>query len=437
MNIILEGPDACGKTTLASKLKEKYQMNIISSNQYSRNDLGYHLDLLDYQDNTVFDRFQVGEMIYPQIYGRKGMLSDEDFIKITQRIIDNNDLFIIFITSDLNVLNKRLVERGELDYLNEIKQQNTLFSRYADVVNVWEYKNFKIVDVAKENCYEELNKWIDERFGKTTFNIAYRKVCKDLLNCQNHIKNNAHRGASNELVNYQFTVDDLENNILTLKTRDISYTYLAGESLWYWEGRNDVNFISKFGKMWSKLTDDGITNNSAYGYILKEKHGFNQIEKIIDLLKKDPQTRRAVLNINIPNENVITTKDEMCTICLNFQIRNNKLNCTGVMRSNDVIFGLTYDFTYFTEIQKYIARKLKIRVGSYTHFAMSMHYYDKDLPLIKKIANGSLETLDRRFDFDNLIKNKEILIDYVENEWESKEEFEKLLETHLIIKEGH
>lgn len=52
--------------------------------------------------------------------------------------------------------------------------------------------------------------------------------------------------------------------------------------------------------MWNKLSDDGITANSAYGYILQKKHGFNQIEKIIELLKVDPYSRRAVMNINVP-----------------------------------------------------------------------------------------------------------------------------------------
>lgn len=61
MNIILEGLDAAGKTTLAEKLKLKYGMDIIHSTASTRNDLAYHLDLLDYRSNTVFDRFYAGE----------------------------------------------------------------------------------------------------------------------------------------------------------------------------------------------------------------------------------------------------------------------------------------------------------------------------------------------------------------------------------------
>ncbi len=435
MNIILEGPDATGKSTLAEKLKKKFGMNIINSTSKTRNDFHYHIDLLDYQDNTVFDRFHVGEMVYPDIYGRDGKLSDQDFLKITTRIIENNDLLIVFYCSDINVLKERLIERGELNYLEEIDLQNKLFMKWIYVINAYEYKNFIAVDVSMPYAYDELDDWIDLRFGKISPNVAYRQMCRDLIEKGQEIETKTgSRGKSKELVNYMIRIDDLEDNVIDLKSRNISYVYLAGETLWYQAARNDVGFISKFGKLWEKISDDGITNNSAYGFILQKKHGFDQIEKIIELLKNDPSSRRAILNINVPNEHVIETKDEMCTICLNFMIRNNALDCTGVMRSNDIVFGFTYDFSYFTQLQKYIASRLGIRTGSYTHFAMSLHFYERDYQLIKDIAYGTLERKNESFDIDNLLSNANVLIDHIDNRWEDKEVFEEILKEKLIIR---
>ena len=67
MNVILEGLDAAGKTTLAEKLRDKFGMSILHSTSKTRNDFHYHIDLLDYRTNTVFDRFHVGEYVYPVI----------------------------------------------------------------------------------------------------------------------------------------------------------------------------------------------------------------------------------------------------------------------------------------------------------------------------------------------------------------------------------
>ena len=143
MNVILEGLDAAGKTTLAEKLRDKFGMNIIHSTSKTRNDLNYHLDLLDYQNNTVFDRFSVGEFVYPKIYGRDPKIADDEFKIIEKRIIDNNDLFIIFITSNMNIINERLIARNEYEYLKEMNDQNILFSEYAKKFRD-KYRDYKI-----------------------------------------------------------------------------------------------------------------------------------------------------------------------------------------------------------------------------------------------------------------------------------------------------
>lgn len=432
MNVILEGPDAVGKTTLAEKLRNKYKMSIHHSTTKTRNDLGYHLDLLDYRENTVFDRFHVGEFVYPKVYNREPKLNDNDFEIINKRIIDNNDMFIIFITSDMSIINERLIARGENDYLVEMDAQNTLFTEFANRFKKYNYKNFYIIDIAEPNAYDKLDNWINKHFGKTTPNIIYKKLANDLLDYGHPIDSANPRGATKEICNYSFVIDDISGNEgITLKTGGTNLTYVAAEVLWYWSARNDLAFISKFSSFWNKVTDDGITANSAYGYILQEKHGFNQIEKIIELLTKDPNSRRAILNINVPNEKVIETHDEMCTICLNYQLRDGKLHSTCVMRSNDFNFGLRNDIFYFLYLQKYIADRLGVEYGSYTHIAFSMHMYSRDIEFAKKIAYGTMETMSSRLDVRKLIEHKDELINWIDTKFTTKEDF-----TNKLIKLG-
>ena len=213
----------------------------------------------------------------------------------------------------------------------------------------------------------------------------YRGLCKDLINKGKPVGNTL------ELKNVQFTISDINENIIGI--RNISAAYLFGEWLWYFSGKNNTKFISSFGSLWEKLSDDGVTNNSAYGYIMKYKFGFDQVEKIIELLTIDPNSRRAVINLNTPNENVIETKDEPCTIALDYYIRDNKLFCTGIMRSNDIWFGLPYDIAFFMELQKYIANRLRVEYGTYTHFVVSLHLYEKNLESIKKIVDDPVQKI--------------------------------------------
>lgn len=436
MNIIVSGMDAVGKSFLCDKLVKKYNLDVIHSTAKTSNTYEYHINLLDYHDNTFFDRFHTGERIFPFIYGREPKLTQEEFDKITERIIDNNDMYIIMYSGDSELIKKRLEERGE-DTEWEIDEQTRRYMNIAGYVLQkygW-YKNLYVCDIAKPGAYDELDKWIDDHFNKVTVNVAYRKLCRELYEKGHVMETRNIRGGTKELCNYMFTIDDLDSEYVTLKTGKTNLTYLAGELLWYWSSRNDTEFIGKFGSMWKKLSDDGVTNNSAYGYLLQEKHGFNQIEKIIELLTVDPYSRRAVLNINVPNKNVIETKDEPCTVCLDYQIRNGKLHCTCVMRSNDVNFGLRNDLGYFISLQKYIAKRLEVPVGTYTHFAMSIHFYDRDTKFIKDVAYGTMESEDEVLDIEKLIDYREILIDWVDNHFTNKDDFKSLLKSYNIVYE--
>ena len=247
MNVILEGLDAAGKTTLAEKLRDKYGMSILHSTASTRNDLAYHIDLLDYREKTVFDRFHVGEWVYPEVYGRPAKMTLEDFKTVEKRIIDNNDMFIIFITSDMEIINNRLIERGEENYLKEMAAQNRWFKDYVKRFKQYNYKNFYVIDVAEEGCYDRLDKWIDRHYGKITPNIAYRKLANDLLDYGHPIDSQNPRGTTKELTNYSFTIDDITGNeCITLKTGSTKLDYVSAELLWYWSSRNDLEFITKF-----------------------------------------------------------------------------------------------------------------------------------------------------------------------------------------------
>lgn len=206
-----------------------------------------------------------------------------------------------------------------------------------------------------------------------SLNLIYKKLVNDLF------EEGLNVGNTIELINYNFVLDNPEDCIITSYGKSPQLKYLLAENIWYASGHNDKKFIAHFASLWNKLSDDGATNNSAYGYIMRYKFGFNQISKIIELLQFDKNTRRACIIINDANENVIETHDEQCTMYLQFFIRNNKLDLIVNMRSNDIIFGLPYDVPAFVFLQKYIAWRLEIPVGKYYHHAGSLHCYNKDL----------------------------------------------------------
>lgn len=218
-----------------------------------------------------------------------------------------------------------------------------------------------------------------------------------------------------------YRLNNIDNTIIGI--RNISQRYCAAELLWYLMGDNSKDFIGRYASMWNNISDDGKTNNSAYGYIIKYKHGFNQLDKIVELLKSDINSRRAVININVPNENVIETKDEMCTIALQFLVRNNKVNLSVIMRSNDILRGFPFDVVAFTEWQKYVADKLNLEYGSYTHHAISLHAYERDFDKMNQIldSNGKLDSHVFKLNHKELWDNYEHIYNTVNNNYDEND----------------
>lgn len=182
-----------------------------------------------------------------------------------------------------------------------------------------------------------------------------------------------------EIINAVTVIKDPTRCIMKNKIRKMPMRYAVGELLWYLSGNNKLSAIQKFTKAWDRMSDDGETVNSNYGYCLMHKFGFNQIEQALIQLRDNPSSRQVVLHIK-EARNLIDnpTKDLNCTVCLQLFIRDGKLYMTTYMRSNDLWMGFPYDVFQFTCLQILLAMELDVELGTYTHIAGSLHLYERD-----------------------------------------------------------
>lgn len=192
-----------------------------------------------------------------------------------------------------------------------------------------------------------------------------------------------------EALNAVTIIENPTLNILKSDIRKLPMKYMIGELIWYLSGNNTLDAIRNYTGAWDRMSDDGVTVNSNYGYIIQHcidyseetlpGREFNQYEYVKDLLKKDPNSRQAVIHIKTPRDTRVNpTKDLNCTVCLQFFIRDGALHCTTYMRSNDLWMGFPNDIFQFTVIQIRMAMELGVDIGYYTHIAGSLHLYKRD-----------------------------------------------------------
>lgn len=189
-------------------------------------------------------------------------------------------------------------------------------------------------------------------------------------------------GVVGEICDAVFCVADPTRNIVTNFIRNMPMRYAIGELAWYLSGSNRVSDISRFAKKWADISDDGVHNNSAYGWRIQDKFNFDQWEYVKGLIQKDPNTRQAIIHIKDADNR--PTKDTPCTIYLQFLLRDGKLNLSVHMRSNDIWMGVPYDMFSFCFLQMKMAMELGVDIGEYTHYAGSLHMYARDYETAKR-----------------------------------------------------
>lgn len=190
-----------------------------------------------------------------------------------------------------------------------------------------------------------------------------------------------------EVLNAITTIEDPTRCILKSPIRKLPMRYCVGELLWYLSGNPRLKAIQLYTSAWDRMSDDGETVNSNYGSIIQhavdchmsDPLEFDQMKMCEELLRKDPNTRQAVIHIK-EARNVLKnpTKDLNCTVCLQFLLRDGKLYMTTYMRSNDLWMGFPNDVFQFTCMQIYLAMRLNVGLGTYTHVAGSLHMYERD-----------------------------------------------------------
>lgn len=187
--------------------------------------------------------------------------------------------------------------------------------------------------------------------------------------------------------------------------RDCNPFFHFMEALWMLAGRNDVAFVAQYAKRMEEFSDDGVTLHGAYGYRwrrhywLEGEYEVDQLPLLADMLKADPTTRRAVLQMwdpvvdLLPRSDVKTPKDLPCNTQIYFRTRweravdNLVLDMTVCNRSNDIVWGLFgANCVHMSMLHEYMSRMTGLQMGKYVQFTNNFHAYTKVYdPLMEKL----------------------------------------------------
>lgn len=185
------------------------------------------------------------------------------------------------------------------------------------------------------------------------------------------------------------------DRVLLDPTRDANPFFHFIEALWMLAGRNDVALLSQFNSRIAEYSDDGKTLYGAYGYRWRRGFMVDQLNNIIDLLREDRTTRRAVLTMWQPFDLAHDSKDKPCNTHIYFRVYMDDLEMTICNRSNDLLWGmLGSNYVHFSILHEYVARSIGKFQGCMHQFTNNLHVYTNDQ--WQRCSRAEVEPCDAR-----------------------------------------
>ncbi|GAB6283386.1 MAG: thymidylate synthase [Ignavibacterium sp.] len=180
---------------------------------------------------------------------------------------------------------------------------------------------------------------------------------------------------------------DLSKGFPLLTTKKMEWKSIIYELLWYLSGENHIRNLRKYTKIWDAWADENGNLETAYGYFWrhfpsasKDKNGnwkvkeIDQIQYVIDEIKKKPYSRRLVVSAWEPG-NAISSKLPPCHYSFVFNVSNRKLNCHLTQRSGDIALGIPFNLAAYAALTQIIAQECELELGFFSHTIVDAHIY--------------------------------------------------------------
>lgn len=216
-----------------------------------------------------------------------------------------------------------------------------------------------------------------------------------------------------------FKLDNSKDDAFLLTTKHVAWKAAVKEMYWiYIMQSNKVKDLQDMGtRIWDEWAKEDGTIGPAYGAIIsKPTFGYNnQLEYVVETLKKDPNSRRVMINlwdVDKLHEMALTP----CCYNLIFNVLDGKLYMQLNIRSSDVALGLPFNIFQFQVLHKLIAHECKVEPADMIVMISNLHYYDRHE-----------EKLLNQVDYDELFPDATLKINYPESIWDFKPEMVEVL----------
>ncbi|MBI4994752.1 thymidylate synthase [Candidatus Peregrinibacteria bacterium] len=182
---------------------------------------------------------------------------------------------------------------------------------------------------------------------------------------------------------------DLRNGFPLLTTKKVAFKSMLRELLWFLTGATNINDgLKPYTKIWDPWADEIGELGPVYGYQWRKwerftldpvtgeykKSHIDQIQNVIDTIKRDPSSRRLIVNAwNVADLDRMALPP--CHLLFQFYVIAGRLDCQLYQRSADIALGVPFNIASYSTLMMMIAHECGLTPGIFTHTLGDAHIY--------------------------------------------------------------
>ena len=170
---------------------------------------------------------------------------------------------------------------------------------------------------------------------------------------------------------------DLREGFPVVTTKKILFKAVVWELLWFLRGSTNINDdLTQHTPIWDAWADENGELGPIYGHQWRNwgGSGIDQIQNAIDLIKKDPLSRRIIVNAwNVAD--VPRMALPPCHTMFQFYVINGYLDCQLYQRSADMALGIPFNIASYALLTAMVANECDLKPRFFVHTIGDAHIY--------------------------------------------------------------
>lgn len=176
----------------------------------------------------------------------------------------------------------------------------------------------------------------------------------------------------------------LKDSFPVLTTKKLHLRSIIHELLWFLKGDTNIGYLKDNGvSIWDEWADEDGNLGRVYGaqwcdWRTPDGRSINQIDQVIEDIKKTPDSRRLVVSAwNVGEIDQMALAP--CHALFQFFVIDGELSCQLYQRSADLFLGVPFNIASYSLLTLMVAQVCGLKPGTFVHTFGDLHLYSNHL----------------------------------------------------------